>query len=231
MRGFGSGLVGAVLLGSACQSTGSDFESDSTAGGATGSAGSGARAGCYQGFAGSAPPNQPSMGYGVEHRTSPPTCSDEGLDVAGDQAALPRADETLPCTTDADCKAFRYGACKQFPRGESAPESFCTSHCTIDDDCDADQICWCPDSYRGSCQASQCRTDFDCEAGYWCRRLEASLVGRPMFACDTSLDECRSDANCQDLGRGTCDLAPALLATPQGEVTIQRRACSMACPP
>jgi Cys-rich repeat protein len=106
------------------------------------------------------------------------------------------------CKTDADCAAnafYRFchaGQCQ-------------ADQCSTDGDCPSGQACSCASEQIGNaehvnrCVTVQCRVDSDCGAGQWCSRTEEDLCsGGPFFACHSSADTCRVDADC-------CSSAPS----------------------
>ncbi len=147
---------------------------------------------------------------GVTHRREAKAC----------QNLLPRVVDWTPrsgdtCQRDEDCTEKPYGHCDLF----NFQVTFRNCHygCTVDADCDVDQICVCGPSI-GTCQASNCTTDADCGQGLWCASYRSSDCVGGGFACQTTSDECEVQADC---GSTRCDL----------ESDGVRRCADMSCPP
>lgn len=149
---------------------------------------------------------------GYVHRPTALTCM-VGLAKAAPGARLPRADGSVSCTDDASvCGAFDYGYCQTF---EDRPElSVCQSGCAVDQDCGPMALCACGDAQSptgGVCRPSTCATDAECEPGYSCADYSSECDGAfptppealPFdLACQTSRDECASDADCEGSSGG-----------------------------
>ncbi len=105
------------------------------------------------------------------------------------------------CQTDADCVEQPYGECGPQRGGFCA----CRYGCQTDSDCDDGGVCICSES-MGYCAPATCRTDADCEAGYQCRAFQdptTPLCGAQRFECQTPVDRCNGDDDCQ-LPTPTC---------------------------
>lgn len=129
---------------------------------------------------------------GQRHRASTATCA----------SALPRdevcrgADPMFPgsCTSDADCTEKPHGQCGIF--GQIA-ECSCTYGCVTDADCGDGQICDCGDPV-GRCVRADCTTDADCAGDLLCVAYVSDPgCGGTAFTCQSELDTCGSDADCQ----------------------------------
>ncbi len=141
--------------------------------------------------------------------SSPDAC---GVNLAGTPTGRPSAVQCSPsnvpmpsgsdggaiaCTTDADCaNAGLYHWCRA---GACVPDQ-----CFIDSDCPTGQACACNDQQVGNavhtnaCVMTQCRLDSDCGSGQVCSPTVQDLCsgGGPFFACHSSADTCRVDADC-----------------------------------
>ena len=128
------------------------------------------------------PGGRPTAGMCAPSTNLPPPTGDGGL---------------TSCTTDADCTsdAF-YHYCRA---GKCEPDQ-----CFTDSDCPSGQACACSNEFVGngvranSCVMAQCHVDADCGAGEVCSPTEQDLCssGSPFFACHSSADKCRVDADC-----------------------------------
>lgn len=119
---------------------------------------------------------------GALHRTAPVAC----------ESALPRAEPASgaiydECERDQDCVEGANGYCVV---------GACYYGCTKDDECGG--VCFCGELV-GSCQGAECRTDADCPADYLCI---GNRIGTEQaeFRCQTPLDTCQSDVDCQKRG-------------------------------
>ncbi len=130
---------------------------------------------------------------GARHRPTPATCA----------SALPRADTCdagnpeFPgtCTTDADCTERPHGQCGIF--GQLA-ECTCTYGCVTDADCDDGRICDCGDPV-GQCVRADCTSDADCAGDLLCVAYVSDPgCGGTAFTCQSELDLCASDADCEN---------------------------------
>ncbi|HVU05740.1 MAG TPA: hypothetical protein VHE30_28520 [Polyangiaceae bacterium] len=80
--------------------------------------------------------------------------------------------------------------------GGGLPGCYCSYRCLNDGECGPGQICQC-DALGGTCVDAKCTTDSECSDGNLCTSVVASPgCGGVRFACQTSLDECLSDADC-----------------------------------
>ncbi len=135
-------------------------------------------------------------------------------------SSVPRAEarpgydpEYDSCQYDSDCTEQPYGYCHGgalFPGFPYQTDNlFCHYGCVTDSDCAADQICSCSDPI-GVCVYSSCTVDADCEGDFHCARI-ANSNGCPAasFACQTSADQCATNADC---GSMTCDLEGGALS-------------------
>jgi hypothetical protein len=116
---------------------------------------------------------------------------------------LPPDGGVTSCTTDADCgtstlyRWCRAGKCQ-------------VDQCFTDGDCGSGEACLCANEQVGnalhtnSCVQTQCHVDSDCGSGEVCSPTVMDLCsdGAPFFACHSSADKCRVDADC-------CSSAPA----------------------
>ena len=104
------------------------------------------------------------------------------------------------CKADTDCVGFAHychaGQCT-------------VDQCLQDSECTSGQACACSDEEVGNgersnvCAATQCHTDAYCGSGEACSPTAVDLCGQgPFFACRSSADTCRVDADC-------CPSAPA----------------------
>jgi hypothetical protein len=98
--------------------------------------------------------------------------------------------------------------------------------CTTDTDCGSGEACACADELIGnavhtnSCVQTQCHVDSDCGSGEVCSPTAQDLCsgGGPFFACHSSADKCRVDADC-------CSSAPACRYQP----SVGHWACVAMC--
>jgi Cys-rich repeat protein len=148
-----------------------------------------------------------------------------GRPVAGTCAAStnvppPNGDGgTTSCTTDADCGT---GTLYRWCRGGKCE----ADQCFTDADCASGQACACADEQTGNavhtnaCVTAQCRVDSDCGAGEVCSPTVQDLCGGggPFFACRSSADKCRVDADC-------CASAPSC----RYQATVGHWECSPRC--
>jgi hypothetical protein len=91
---------------------------------------------------------------GLKHRAKAVTCRSE----------LPRKPPKLTadygeCVSDADCDESPNGYCD--PEFPSSDERSCNYGCTVDADCEPDQLCFCG-SPVGRCVEADCHVDADC---------------------------------------------------------------------
>ncbi len=137
-----------------------------------------------------------------------PAC---GVNLAGTPTGRPSAPQCSPsnvpmpsgsdggavaCMTDADCaNDGLYHWCRG---GKCVPDQ-----CSTDGDCPTGQACACNDQQVGNavhtnaCVMTQCRLDSDCGSGQACSPTAQDLCsGGPFFACHSSADTCRVDADC-----------------------------------
>jgi hypothetical protein len=121
-------------------------------------------------------------------------CEDKSLRI-GERSAcpsiLPRDMPTLPlfyedCALDSDCTESAHGFCAY---GQ------CKYGCVSDDECGADQLCFCQ-AEIGQCLSAGCRSDADCPADYPCTGNLPFGFTEAGFRCQTPLDTCESDYDC-----------------------------------
>ncbi len=175
----------------------------STVSGGDGGTGDGGPGSCPVHLSGTAT-GRPTAGTCAASTNLPPPSGDAGA---------------ASCTTNADCAndpLYRY--CRS---GKCEPDQ-----CFTDSDCSSGQACACANEQTGNavhtnqCVAVQCRVDSDCGAGEVCSPTVQDLCsgGGPFFACRSSKDECRVDADC-------CASAPSC----RYESTVGHWACVARC--
>jgi hypothetical protein len=92
------------------------------------------------------------------------------------------------CARDADCTERAHGYCVI---------GACYYGCVQDSDCGESQVCFCRDPI-GTCESAGCRSDADCPPDYPCTGNQRPPGGSVIFACQTPLDECQADSDCED---------------------------------
>ena len=121
-------------------------------------------------------------------------CEDKSMRI-GERTAcpsvLPREMPTLPllfeeCALDVDCRASANGFCAY---GQ------CKYGCVTDDECGADQLCFCMADV-GQCLNARCHSDADCPADYPCTGNTAFGFDGASFSCQTPIDTCETDYDC-----------------------------------
>jgi hypothetical protein len=170
-------------------------------GGSTSSGGDGGTALCFVHFSGT-PTGRPS----------PATCAATSVPVLGDAGVI-------ACKTDGDCSNDElHHWCRN---GTCVPDQ-----CYGDSDCPKGQACACADEQIGNashtnvCAAAGCRSDSDCAGGEVCSQTAQDYCsgGTDFFACHSSADTCRVDADC-------CSSAPAC----RYQSTLGHWACAPVC--
>lgn len=130
---------------------------------------------------------------GARHRPTAATCASALPRAATCDAGSPEFPGT--CTTDADCNDKPHGQCGVFGQ---IPECTCTYGCVTDADCDDGRICDCGDPV-GKCVRADCTTDADCAGDLLCVAYVSDPgCGGTAFTCQSELDLCASDADCED---------------------------------
>lgn len=131
---------------------------------------------------------------------------DEGHEVRTEQVTCPNllpakgegggAGAATECTSHADCPGLGY--C-----GSAGPFGpFCIDGCQTDADCGPGHVCRCADPI-GVCAEATCTTNEDCEPGSFCAGvLDPICVDIHRYACQSAEDECQSDGDCSQDGRG-----------------------------
>lgn len=150
------------------------------------------------------PTGRPTAGTCAPSNVPPPTGGDGGLTA---------------CTTDSDCGT---GSLYQWCHGGKCQPDQCFS----DTDCPSGQACACANEQIGNaehtnaCVMAQCRLDADCAGGQACSPTNQDLCsgGGPFFACHSSADSCRVDADC-------CPSAPSC----RYQQTVGHWACVPMC--
>lgn len=128
---------------------------------------------------------------------------DAGVEVSG----------WVRCTTDDECASPPLqGRCVVMPGPTVATESTeCVVGCITDGDCAGDVCeCYSDTGKTGVCVSAGCHQDSECPSGV-CARYPAS------YACATSDDECRTDADCGPVIRdcGSTETTYRLCASPK----------------
>jgi hypothetical protein len=122
-------------------------------------------------------------------------------------------EDTIHCTSDADCIDAPHGACRRYTAYEASEEFLvcgCRYSCASDEDCLPGQACIPPDVVPGTraypyCAYVDCQTGDDCECG------ECGLSGgvegcdgSARVACRTATDACRSHLECWSMMVNSC---------------------------
>jgi hypothetical protein len=113
-----------------------------------------------------------------------------------------------PCAEDADCTARPFGFCSTVPT-DHYPACGCSYGCLSDADCGPDELCECGDPV-GLCRSATCAVDADCGGGALCASVPLATTNCTFFPaergyrCQSDLDECLSDAECDAAGRSVC---------------------------
>ncbi len=138
---------------------------------------------------------------GLRHRTEVVACP-YAPRPASEFESPPGHDFSGSCKSDLDCREKPYGSCIiPLPSDRFS----CTYGCGTDSDCAAGEICECGKP-AGRCVKAACRTDADCKNGGVCGEY-ASQPGCAFsvaYACQTPLDTCASDEQCQGRKGGWC---------------------------
>lgn len=106
------------------------------------------------------------------------------------------------CKQDSDCREKTNGSCEVVL---PTYDLICDYGCAKDSDCGKKEICECK-SPAGRCVSATCRTDRDCKNGAVCGMYSPSpgCFREVAYACQTPLDTCAGDEQCEgDLG-GFC---------------------------
>jgi hypothetical protein len=135
------------------------------------------------------------------------------------KSSIPRAGVTCTiggsCTSDADCAGTPNSYCSTGVQTNCQ----CFTGCTTDADCGAGSICVCGDPI-GYCAPATCTSDADCGSGKLCSSYDAQPhCGPTSYACQTSQDQCASDADCPT---GACTVVNGHRACVQGSCAIGR---------
>lgn len=132
-----------------------------------------------------------------EHGGGYLVCEDHSLrrgEPADCTSVLPRAEPTGPivfdeCALDTDCIERAHGFCAY---------GACEYGCVSDDDCSPGGLCFCGEQI-GKCVAAACTSDSDCPADYPCTGNHPFGTDEASFQCQSPLDECQSDYDCNQL--------------------------------
>jgi hypothetical protein len=167
---------------------------------------------------------------GTSTTTSP---ADAGGDAGGDAAGRGDSGNAPPPPTDAGgvvvARPDGGGACRAEPPSYHRPSAMaCPSHetdagrdsgilgcdpphdaCLVDSDCGGSGVCDCEDprcthpfaTTGNVCLLGNCRVDSDCACGFCAAELTCG--GLAGYWCTTPLDECATNADCQDGGTGS----------------------------
>ena len=138
---------------------------------------------------------------GLRHRPEAQTCP---------YAPRPRSDYKAPggrdlegpCKQDTDCNEKPNGSCEVvLPIYDLA----CDYGCAKDSDCGKNEICECK-SPAGRCVPATCRTDRDCKDGAVCGLYSPhpGCFREVAYACQTPLDSCAGDEQCEGRQGGFC---------------------------
>jgi len=209
--------LGALACGSTVETGGSGQGGAGASGTTTTTTGQGgASAGC-QGATPVLLPDGTDSGYvkcddGTIHRASVVTC-----DPTISAAACAGTEPFLNCTTDADCTAMPHGKCIHQDPSFDIPDASCgcVYSCAEDADCGADAVCVCNGvvdngvPWSRCASSAQCQTDADCASGECgITSFNDGCFQQVSLACRGADDPCRVDADCADIGGGSCVTLP-----------------------
>jgi hypothetical protein len=128
---------------------------------------------------------------GVVHRAAARTCG----------SLLPRTDtcsltpQVDACHSDADCTDTPHDYCGWSIGGTGTAVCACHHGCMQDSDCASGFVCLCGEPI-GTCISAACSTDADCGDAL-CRVYATADCGLDRrLACESSADECVTDADC-----------------------------------
>ena len=117
-------------------------------------------------------------------------------------------EDTLLCTTDADCNAGPFGACRSGTEDEGSRTYAvcrCVYACASDDDCSPGEACIPPGLIDGtppwpSCQPADCKTATDCGPCGECGLggVFDGCSANIRQTCRTPDDQCRTPEDCGD---------------------------------
>jgi hypothetical protein len=132
------------------------------------------------------------------------------FDPTNPAAACEGTEDSLLCTTDAECTDGEYGKCTHHTWtdefGEMTTTSCaCTYSCATDSDCDEGSICVPPNVLPNTgdapiCHAATCTSNADCEGCAECGlgAYDDGCGYLTTIECRTPADACSSDADCAD---------------------------------
>lgn len=132
------------------------------------------------------------------------------FDPTNPAAACDGTEDTLNCTTDADCTQGEYGKCTHRSwtddfGGTTTTACGCTYSCATDSDCDEGSVCVPPGVFPNSgeapsCRVSTCTSNADCEGCAECGlgAYDDGCGYTTTIQCRTAADTCMSDADCAD---------------------------------
>jgi len=139
-----------------------------------------------------------SVPVSAGHYESPPTCGGDSW----------RDDD---CASDADCSEYPNGRCYG-TEDDAGPRCMCTYLCSADSDCPTGRSCLHPsatpvDGRQATiwpvCVDSVCLVNSDCSTGECgLSVLDGDHLVR--LACRTSVDDCRTNLDCDDQGGNWC---------------------------
>jgi len=112
------------------------------------------------------------------------------------------------CYSDANCTERPNGRCAEWT-SFGGPWCTCTYLCSVDADCDEDEVCVTPEVLWDkwpTCHPAPCRTGANCASGE-CGFTECDVYARGSpcapLTCRSDLDTCRVDEDCQwNAGKG-----------------------------
>jgi hypothetical protein len=137
-------------------------------------------------------------------------CSDGAINHVTGTPACEGTEDSMACSTDADCDANPNGKCIHTSTTDQATACSCVYGCQFGDNCGDEQVCVPPGllaaspSTSATCGAASCSTNEDCGPCGECglSGIDVSCEWVTTLACRTDADQCRSDADC--LGDATC---------------------------
>jgi hypothetical protein len=96
------------------------------------------------------------------------------------------------CRLDSDCTQQVHGYCETEP---GSLEAHCQYGCVLDVECGAGYACLCGTPF-GQCVRADCKADGDCGNALCVNYTESPGCGGVAFQCQSTLDQCASDADC-----------------------------------